>query len=82
MAISWILNSENRIAAKYVGTLGPSFLSLPKHEIEFFLSLLGEVHRAWLVLIRDANEHLSKLVYHSPIQLEYALNSSCSKSDS
>lgn len=73
MAISWVLTGGDRKVTKYIGTLGGRFLSIPKHEVEFFLSLLGEVHRVWLELIRDANEHLSILVYHPPPQSDCGL---------
>lgn len=74
IGISWImresLETQTRPASaglvlrsvKYIGTLSVKYLSLPSHAVEFFISLLNDLHQTWLDLITRGNLHLTEVV--------------------
>lgn len=49
-------------SVKFIGTLSVKYLSLPSHAVEFFISLLDDLHRTWLGLIIEGNLHLTEVV--------------------
>ncbi|KAL0634527.1 hypothetical protein Q9L58_006546 [Maublancomyces gigas] len=73
IGISWIMRESLEIeklptragmvlrSVKYIGTLSVKYRSLPRHAVEFFISLLDDLHRTWLRLISAGNLHLMEV---------------------